>query len=63
MNEFQFLENMYRRLSETRRFKAADEAKLAPVKTGNKMEKPESKWETAEIMISASIRDYLRLRS
>jgi hypothetical protein len=62
MDEFEYLDRMFRRLDECRHFRAQDEATLQPIKIGRKMVKPHSAFETAEIMIEYSIRDYLKLR-
>jgi hypothetical protein len=62
MSEFEFLDKMFRRLAECRHHRALDEAKMQPIKIGRKMVMPHSPYETAEIMIEASIKDYLQVR-
>lgn len=62
MDEFTFLDKMFSRLYEARHFRAEDEKNLKPIKVGRAMVKPHSAFETMEIGIEYSIRDYLSMR-
>lgn len=58
MSEFEFLEKMFRRLSEARHHRAADEKRMKENKT-----EWHSAFETAELMVKYSIIDYLEHRA
>ena len=58
MNEFEFLEKMFRRLSEARGLRAADEKRMK-----DRGAKGHSAFETAELMVKCSIIDFLEYRA
>ncbi len=61
MDEFEFLDAQFRRLSEVRRMRHRDDERIKEQHTGKKVI-PHSSFETAELMLAGVIRDYLKLR-
>ena len=61
MDEFEFLDAQFRRLAEARGLRYRDEQKIDAQQAGKKAV-PHSPFETAELMVAGSIRDYLKMR-
>ncbi len=62
MDEFEFLDRQFSRLREIRSLRHHDEQKIKAQHTGKKPA-PFSAYETAELMMTATLRDYLVLKN
>lgn len=58
MDEFEFLDRQFHRLGEARSHRYYDEQEIK-----KRNGKEHSAYETAELMLAATIRDYLKLRN